>query len=87
MLFFFVFLHRYRVLAIGDEKDQIRKEDELNRQGLASQVPFPQLLDWVACSLAQGSSRAGSSLPPAFVNKVLVECSHTHSQLIRVEWL
>jgi hypothetical protein len=24
-------LRRYRVLAIGDEKDRVRKEDELNR--------------------------------------------------------
>ena len=39
---------------IGDEKDQVRKEDELNRQVLTDPVPFPRLLDWVVCNLAQG---------------------------------
>ena len=32
---FFCFLRRYRVLVIGDRKDQTMKEDELKRQVLA----------------------------------------------------
>ncbi|KAG8513544.1 LOW QUALITY PROTEIN: General transcription factor 3C polypeptide 1, partial [Galemys pyrenaicus] len=51
---------RYRVLAIGDEKDQVRKEDELNRQVLVDDIYFLVLQNLIQSTLALSDSQMKS---------------------------
>lgn len=64
---------------IADKKDQVRKEDKLNRQVPPARVPFPQLPDGAARSLARGTSRALCSVVPALGSEVLLGPSHARS--------
>ncbi|KAK2101466.1 hypothetical protein P7K49_019132 [Saguinus oedipus] len=51
---------KYRVLAIGDEKDQTRKEDELNRQCCVDDIHFLVLQNLIQSTLALSDSQMKS---------------------------
>nr|XP_021486256.1 general transcription factor 3C polypeptide 1-like [Meriones unguiculatus] len=53
----FCLLHRYRVLAIGDEKDRVRKEDELNS---VEDIHFLVLQNLIQSTLSLSNSQSNS---------------------------